>query len=138
LIGRAWKGVAVAALVAAAAGATAGSAGSAVRAADSRPPTQTIFASSSQQVNRLYLLITVHESGSLRVSATAGGKRFRTVRKRVTQHIPNRVYLKMSTSALRSVRRAIKRHSVYASVKSTGSDRSGNSRTYTKRIKLRR
>ena len=95
-------------------------AGSAVRAADSKPPSQTVFASSSQQVNRLYLLITVHESGTLRVSATASGKRFKTVRKKVTQHIPNQVYLKLSASALRSVRNAIKRHTVYATVKSTG------------------
>ena len=80
----------------------------------------------------------MHESGTLRVTATAGGKRFRTVRKKVTQHIPSQVYPKLSTSALRSVRRAIKSHTVYATVKSTGTDKSGNSRTYTKRIKLRR
>ncbi len=131
-------GLAVAGALAAAAGGTAATAGSAVRAADSKPPSQTIFASSSQQANRLYLLITVHESGTLRVTATAGGKRFRTVKKKVTQHIPNQIYPKLSTSALRSVRNAIKRHTVYATVKSTGRDSSGNSRTYTKRIKLRR
>ena len=127
-----------AAAVLAAAGGTAATAGSAVRAADSKPPTQTIFASSSQKASRLYLLITVHESGTLRVSATAGGKRFKSFTKRVTQHIPNQVYLKLSASALRSVRKAIRRHTVYATVKSTGRDRSGNSRTYSKRIKLRR
>jgi hypothetical protein len=138
LIRRASLGLTVAGVFAAAVGGSAATAGSAVRAADSKPPSQTIFASSSQQVSRLYLLITVHESGTLRVSATASGKRFRSVRKKVTQHIPNQIYLKLSTSALRSVRRAIKRHTVYATVKSTGRDRSGNSRTYTKRIKLRR
>ena len=138
MIRRTTLGLAIAGALVAAAGGAASTAGSAVRAADSKPPSQTVFASSSQQVNRLYLLITVHETSTLRVSATASGKRFKSFRKKVTQHIPNQVYLKLSASALRSVRNAIKRHTVYATVKSTARDSSGNSRTYTKRIKLRR
>jgi hypothetical protein len=110
----------------------------AVTSADSKPPTQTIFASSKQRANRLYLLITVHETGRLSVSGKAGKHRYKGVRKSVVQHIPNRVYLKLSGSALRAVRSALKRRSVTATVRSRGTDKAGNSRTYTKRIKLRR
>jgi hypothetical protein len=115
-----------------------GRASNVTASADSRPPTQTIFASSSQRVGSLYLLITVHESGRLRVTASAGSYHFRSVSKRVTQHIPNQVRLKLSSTALRSARRAIRRgRSLTATVQSRGTDRAGNSRTYTKRIKLR-
>jgi hypothetical protein len=129
----------VAAVAAAAATGTATADGpSAVTSADSKPPTQTIFASSKQRANRLYLLITVHETGRLSVSGTAGKYRYRGVRKRVVQHIPNKVYLSLSGGALRAVRSALKRRSVTATVRSRGTDKAGNSRTYTKRIKLRR
>jgi hypothetical protein len=120
-------------------GATAAADGASVGAsADSKPPTQTIFASSSQKASRLYLLITVHERGTLRVTGKAGRHRFKTFRKSVVAHIPNKVYLTMSGGALRSVRKSLRRRSVTATVRSTGRDRAGNSRTYTKRIKLRR
>ncbi len=122
------------------AGASAGAAAAsptANSAADSRAPSQTIFASSSQKAGRLYLLVTLHERGTLRITASAAGTRYKGFKKSVAPHIPSRVYLKLSASALRSVKRSIKRKTVYATVKSVGSDQSGNRRTYTKRIKLR-
>jgi hypothetical protein len=118
-------------------GAAAGS--DAVTSADTKAPTQTIFASSRQNVASLYLLITVHENGRLKVTARAGRYRYSSVSKRAVQHIPNQVRLKLSGGSLRAARKSLRRgHRLTATVRSTARDRAGNSRTYTKRIKLKR
>jgi hypothetical protein len=128
------------ALVAALVASRAGAAGDpSVRAsADTQPPTQTIFASSTQPAGSLYLLITVHERGTLSVGARVGRYRYRGVRKSVPPHIPNQIRLKLSGSALRAVRRSI-RHGkrMTATVRSTARDGSGNALSYVRRIKLR-
>jgi hypothetical protein len=117
-------------------GAAAGS--ESVTSADNRAPTQTIFASSRQSVASLYLLITVHENGKLRVTASAGRYHYTSFSKRAVQHIPNQVRLKLSGGSLRAARKSLRRgHRMTAVVKSTARDSAGNSRTYTKRIKLK-
>jgi hypothetical protein len=110
----------------------------AVSSADTRPPTQTIFASSRQGVGSLYLLITVHENSSLKVTAKAGHYRYSSYSRRAVQHIPNQVRLKLSGGALRAARKSLRGgRRMTATVKSTARDSAGNSRTYTKRIKLK-
>jgi hypothetical protein len=107
--------------------------------ADTTPPGQSIFASSRQDVAGLYLLITVHERGKLRVTAKAGRYRYRSYNRNVVPHIPNQVRLKLSRSALRSARRALRNgRRMTAVVRSTCRDDAGNKRTYTRRIKLKR
>jgi len=106
--------------------------------ADTKPPSQTIFASSRQGVRSVYLLITVHERGRLTVTAEAGSYRFRSYKRDVVAHIPNEVRLKLSASALRSARKALRDGKRMAAVvKSTARDDAGNKRTYTRRIKLK-
>jgi hypothetical protein len=117
-------------------GAAAGS--ETVTTADNKAPSQTIFASSRQNVASLYLLITVHENGKLRVTANAGRYHYSSFSKRAVQHIPNQVRLKLSGRSLRAARNSLRRHRLTATVKSTARDPSGNSRTYTKRIQLKR
>jgi hypothetical protein len=106
--------------------------------ADSRPPSQTIFASSRQRAGSLYLLITIHERGQLKVTAKAGSYRYSSFTKSAPAHIPNQVRLKLTGGKLRSARKAIRSgRRLTAVVKSRGTDAAGNSRTYTKRIRLR-
>jgi hypothetical protein len=110
----------------------------AVTSVDTRPPSQTIFASSRQGVRSLYLLITVHERGKLQVRARAGSYRYSSYSRNVAPHIPNQVRLKLTGSALRSARKALRSgRRMTAVVKSTARDGAGNSRTYTRRIKLK-
>ncbi len=119
-------------------GGTAASSPEAVTSADTRAPTQTIFATSRQGVASLSLLITVHENGRLKVTASAGRYRYSSYSRKVVQHIPNQVRLKLSGGALRAARKSLRKgRRMTAVVKSTGRDRAGNSRTYTRRIKLR-
>jgi hypothetical protein len=127
-----------AALVAPAFGGTATGSPEAFTSADTRAPTQTIFASSRQSVASLYLLITVHENSSLKVTATAGHYRYSSYGRRAVQHIPNQVRLKLSGGALRAARRSLRKgRRMTAVVKSRARDSAGNSRTYTRRIKLK-
>jgi len=102
-------------------------------------PTQTIFASGTQHVSGLYLLITLHQRGSLSVSASAGRYHYRGFhRGSVPPHIPSQVRLKLSSGQARAARRALKRgRHMTATVRSTGRNQSGESRTFIKRIKLK-
>jgi hypothetical protein len=117
---------------------TAAFAAAAVVPASATAPTQTIFASGTQRVSGLYLLITLHQRGKLSVSASAGRYHYSGFHRSVPPHIPSQVRLKLSSSQARAARRALKRgRHMTATVRSTGRNQSGESRTFIKRIKLK-
>jgi Tol biopolymer transport system component len=82
-------------------------------------PAMTLFGPPIQDVDRLFMLATLHDDGTLIVSGSVAVKvrgkasrvyRFRGFSGKVPAHREYRVKLKLSKSKLRVVKRALKRH----------------------------
>src|SRR5215207_7420413 len=74
-------------------------------------PGMTVKIPARQDVDRVYVLAAIHQKHcSLQVSGTVLGHRFKGFRKsRVTIHLTNQAFLRLSSSAKRSVKRALRR-----------------------------
>src|SRR4051794_5155289 len=72
-------------------------------------PGMTVKIPARQDVDNLYILAAIHQKHcSLLVSGTVLGHRFKGFRKSsVTLHLTNQAYLRLSSSAKRSVKRAL-------------------------------
>jgi hypothetical protein len=73
-------------------------------------PGMTVKIPASQDVDHVYILAAVHQKGStLSVSGKVLGKRMRGGSRAVVIHLTNQVFLKLSRSDKRAVKRAIHR-----------------------------
>ena len=103
-------------------------------------PGMTVKIPARQDVDRVYVLAAIHQKQcSLLVNGTVLGHRFKGFRKsRVTIHLTNQAYLRLSSSAKRSVKRALRRgRTVKAKVTVTARNRSGSRNTVTRSVTLK-
>ncbi len=103
-------------------------------------PGMTVKIPSRQDVDRVYVLAAIHQKKcTMQVTGSVMGHRFRTFRKgRVTIHLTNQAYLRLSSGAKRSVKRAIRRgRTVRARVTVTARSASGTRNSVTRSVTLR-
>ena len=103
-------------------------------------PGMTVKIPARQDVDRVQVLAAIHQKNcSLQVSGTVLGHRFKGFRKsRVTIHLTNQAFLRLSSSAKRSVKRALRRgRTVRAKVTVTARNRSGSTNRVTRSVTLR-
>ena len=103
-------------------------------------PGMTVKIPARQDVDRLQVLAAVHQKNcSLQVSGTVLGHRFKGFRKsKVTIHLTNQAFLRLSSSAKRSVKRALRRgRTVRAKITVTARNRSGSANRVTRSVTLR-
>jgi hypothetical protein len=103
-------------------------------------PGMTVKIPASQDVDRVYILAAIHQKRcSLQASGSVMGHRFKTFRKsKVTIHLTNQAYLRLSGSAKRSVKKALRRgKSVRAKITVTARNSSGDRNSVTRRVRLR-
>jgi hypothetical protein len=105
----------------------------------SAEPGMTVKIPKSQDVDRVYVLAAIHQKRcSLQVSGTVMGHRFKSVRKSsVTIHLTNQAFLRLSKSAKRSVKKALRRgKTVRAKITVTARNKSGDRNRVTRSVKL--
>jgi hypothetical protein len=105
----------------------------------SAEPGMTVKIPKSQDVDRVYVLAAIHQKRcSLQVSGTVMGHRFKSVRKSsVTIHLTNQAFLRLSRSAKRSVKKALRRgKTVRAKITVTARNKSGDRNRVTRSVKL--
>jgi hypothetical protein len=109
----------------------------AVSPATAAGPGMTVKIPASQDVDSVYILAAVHQKGAkLSVSGKVMGKRMRGGTRSVVIHLTNQVYLKMSSSDKKAVKRAIhKGRRVTARVTIVARKGSGRS-SVTRSVKL--
>ena len=103
-------------------------------------PGMTVKIPASQDVDRVYVLAAIHQKKcSMQVTGSVMGHRFKTFRKsKVTIHLTNQAYLRLSSSAKRSVKKAIRRgKTVKAKVTVTARNRSGSRNSVTRSVTLK-
>ena len=103
-------------------------------------PGMTVKIPARQDVDRVQVLAAIHQKNcSLQVSGTVLGHRFKGFRKsKVTIHLTNQAFLRLSSSAKRSVKRALRRgRTVRAKVTVTARNRSGSANRVTRSVTLR-
>jgi hypothetical protein len=100
---------------------------------DAAGPAQTLFAPSRQDVDKLYVMVQVHEAATVLVTARVnvpGGSRvlrFKSYKRKLPIHAVRRVKLKLAPSALRAVKRALRRgRKLRARVTTAAVDVAGN------------
>jgi len=103
-------------------------------------PGMTVKIPARQDVDRVYVLAAVHQKHcSLQVSGTVLGHRFKGFRKSsVTIHLTNQAFLRLSSSAKRSVKKALhKGRTVKARVTVTARNPSGSRNSVTRSVTLK-
>jgi hypothetical protein len=103
-------------------------------------PGMTVKIPASQDVDKVYVLAAIHQKRcTMQVTGTVLGHRFRTFRKsRVTIHLTNQAYLRLSTSAKRSVKKAIRKgRRVKAKITVTARNSAGTRNSVTRSVTLR-
>ena len=103
-------------------------------------PGMTVKIPARQDVDNIYVLAAVHQKNcSLQVTGSVLGHRFRGFRKsKVTIHLTNQAFLRLSSSAKRSVKKALRRgRTVRAKVTVTARNRSGSSNRVTRSVTLK-
>jgi hypothetical protein len=103
-------------------------------------PGMTVKIPARQDVDRVYVLAAIHQKQcSLQVSGSVMGHRFKTFSKsKVTIHLTNQAFLRLSASAKRSVKKALRRgKTVRAKVTVTARNRSGSRNRVTRSVTLK-
>jgi hypothetical protein len=103
-------------------------------------PGMTVKIPARQDVDNVYVLAAVHQKHcSLQVRGTVLGHRFKGFRKSsVTIHLTNQAFLRLSSSAKRSVKKALRRgKTVRAKVTVTARNSSGTSNRVTRSVTLK-
>jgi hypothetical protein len=103
-------------------------------------PGMTVKIPARQDVDRVYVLAAIHAKRcSLQVSGTVLGHRFKGFRKsRVTIHLTNQAFLRLSSSAKRSVKKALRRgKTVKAKVTVTARNSAGSRNSVTRSVTLK-
>ncbi len=107
--------------------------------ASATKPGMTVKIPGTQDVDKVYVLAAIHQkSCTLQVSGTVMGHRFKGVKKRVTIHLTNQAFLRLSSSAERSVKKALRRgRSVKAKITVTAKNSSGERNSVTRSVKMK-
>jgi hypothetical protein len=107
--------------------------------ASATKPGMTVKIPASQDVDNVYILAAIHQKHcSLQVSGKVLGHRFRGFRdSTITIHLTNQARLRLSSSAKRAVKRALRKgRTVRASITVTARNSSGERNTVTRSVKL--
>jgi len=107
--------------------------------ASATKPGMTVKIPASQDVDNVYILAAIHQKHcSLQVSGKVLGHRFRGFRdSTITIHLTNQARLRLSSSAKRAVKRALRKgRTVRASITVTARNGSGERNTVTRSVKL--
>jgi hypothetical protein len=107
--------------------------------ASATKPGMTVKIPASQDVDNVYILAAIHQKHcTLQVSGKVLGHRFRGFRdSTITIHLTNQARLRLSSSAKRAVKRALRRgRTVRASITVTARNSSGERNTVTRSVKL--
>jgi hypothetical protein len=102
-------------------------------------PGMTVKIPARQDVDRVQVLAAIHQKRcSMQVTGSVMGHRFKTFRKsKVTIHLTNQAFLRLSSSAKRSVKKAIRRgRTVRAKVTVTARNSSGSRNRVTRSVTL--
>ena len=111
-----------------------------VPVAAAKRPGMTVRIPASQDVDNVYILAAIHQKRcSLQVSGTVLGHRFRTFRdSSITIHVTNTARLRLSTSAKRAVKRALRKgRTVRARITVTARNGAGERNAVTRSVRLR-
>jgi hypothetical protein len=103
-------------------------------------PGMTVKIPARQDVDRVYVLAAIHQKRcSLKVTGTVLGHRFKGFRKStVTIHLTNQAFLRLSSSAKRSVKKALRRgKTVRAKVTVTARNPAGSTNRVTRSVTLK-
>ena len=103
-------------------------------------PGMTVKIPASQDVDNVYVLAAIHQKKcSMQVTGSAMGHRFKTFRKsKVTIHLTNQAYLRLSSSAKRSVKKALRKgKTVRAKITVTARNGSGSANKVTRSVRLK-
>jgi hypothetical protein len=103
-------------------------------------PGMTVKIPASQDVDNVYVLAAIHQKKcSMQVTGSVMGHRFKTVKKsKVTIHLTNQAFLRLSSSAKRSVKKALRRgKKVRAKVTVTARNGSGTRNSVTRTVTLK-
>ena len=103
-------------------------------------PGMTVKIPARQDIDNVYVLAAIHQKKcTMQVTGSVMGHRFRTFRKsKVTIHLTNQAYLRLSSSAKRSVKKAIRRgKTVRAKVTVTARNSSGSRNSVTRSVTLK-
>ncbi len=103
-------------------------------------PGMTVKIPARQDVDKVYVLAAIHQKQcSLQVRGTVLGHRFKGFRKSaVTIHLTNQAFLRLSSSAKRSVKKALRRgKTVRAKVTVIARNKSGTSNRVTRSVTLK-
>ena len=103
-------------------------------------PGMTVKIPARQDVDNVYVLAAIHQKKcTMQVTGSVMGHRFRTFRKsRITIHLTNQAFLRLSSSAKKSVKKAIRRgKTVKAKVTITARNSSGERNSVTRSVTLR-
>ena len=109
-------------------------------AASAARPGMTVKIPASQDVDNVYVLAAVHQKRcTLQVSGTVLGHRFQGFRdSTITIHLTNQARLRLSSSAKRAVKRALRKgRTVRAKITVVARNRSGERNSVTRSVKLR-
>ena len=108
--------------------------------ASAAQPGMTVKIPASQDVDNVYVLAAIHQKKcSMQVTGSAMGHRFKTFRKsKVTIHLTNQAYLRLSSSAKRSVKKALRKgKTVRAKITVTARNGSGSANKVTRTVRLK-
>ena len=103
-------------------------------------PGMTVKIPASQDVDRVHVLAAIHQKKcSMQVTGSVMGHRFKTFKKsKVTIHLTNQAFLRLSSSAKRSVKKALRRgKKVRAKITVTARNGSGSRNSVTRSVSLR-
>jgi hypothetical protein len=109
-------------------------------AAHATRPGMTVKIPSSQDVDNVYVLAAIHQKRcSLQVSGKVLGYRFKSFRDgTITIHLTNQARLRLSSSAKRAVKRAIRKgRTVRARITVVARNSKGERNTVTRSVRLR-
>jgi hypothetical protein len=103
-----------------------------------------LFADKAQDVDKLFVYVTIHEAGTIVLggSVRMPGKasrsyRFKSVKRKLEPHLLRKIRLKLPRPALRSVKRALGHRKLKARIKLTATGDSGATQTARRTIRLR-
>ena len=109
-------------------------------AASATRPGMTVKIPASQDVDNVYVLAAIHQKHcTLQVSGTVLGHRFKGFRdSSITIHLTNQARLRLSSSAKKAVKRALRKgRTVRAKITVVARNSSGERNTVTRSVKLR-
>jgi len=103
-------------------------------------PGMTVKIPARQDIDNVYVLAAIHQKKcTMQVSGSVMGHRFKTVKKsRITIHLTNQAFLRLSSSAKRSVKKAIRGgKNVKATVTITARNSAGSRNSVTRSVTLK-